>query len=578
MDNHSGRLSVKISTRLPVVTATACVFAVLLAMLTLAAPADASKRDKDNDGIRNTQDNCPSAYNSAQKDSDGDGVGDACDASPLPAAGTERLLNMQYVKWISDDKLVALMDKAQSTGADGVKVVVGWGMTEPTDEAYAWAYLDRFMAYAEARNLKVYMQLSGAPSWVTPNGPWYGPQSPEQLLAYNDYAFDVVSRYGTRVSGYEMWNEPNNTPFWTSGPSPAKYAALLRAGYLGAKRANPNVIVQGGALALNDVGFTNQLYTELRKFPDAAANDDFFDEYGVHPYAQPNVDGRPPAPDADPANYRFTGAFGENNASYRGFEYIRAAMEAHGDGDKQLYFGEFGYRLGGLSNYPDPDAERAERLKRAYAIADMHPYIRSMCWYDYYVDDEYAMINTDTLAENKTFGAFRVVASGSGAEVPPSTQTLTFSPSADAHVYELRTHKNYGFSDTLVADGSTSTRKVSYLKFDVSGLDGKQVHSAALRVFVKEGGGSNEGPGVQRAANSWSEGSLTWHNRPGYTSNMVADQRSVAGGAWLDFDVSALVTQDGTLTLAIVPTSPDGTYMFSRQGANKPQLVLNVAT
>ena len=36
-------------------------------------------QDSDNDGIPDNQDNCPNTYNPDQADSDGDGVGDACD-------------------------------------------------------------------------------------------------------------------------------------------------------------------------------------------------------------------------------------------------------------------------------------------------------------------------------------------------------------------------------------------------------------------------------------------------------------------------------------------------------------------
>jgi MYXO-CTERM domain-containing protein len=44
------------------------------------------KSDSDQDGLNNTDDNCPTVVNAGQEDADEDGVGDACDACPEIAA------------------------------------------------------------------------------------------------------------------------------------------------------------------------------------------------------------------------------------------------------------------------------------------------------------------------------------------------------------------------------------------------------------------------------------------------------------------------------------------------------------
>lgn len=51
-----------------------------------ALRAPAPPRDDDGDGVPNTGDRCPVVADPAQQDSDNDGIGDACDLTPVPAA------------------------------------------------------------------------------------------------------------------------------------------------------------------------------------------------------------------------------------------------------------------------------------------------------------------------------------------------------------------------------------------------------------------------------------------------------------------------------------------------------------
>jgi hypothetical protein len=346
-------------------------------------------------------------------------------ASPRAEAATpERSLDMPYVKYMDPVRRTALLDKAANAGADSIRVTLPWDHLEYAgDEQYEFAWLDNFLAAAEARNLKVRGQVSGAPPWVSPCSVWEPPVGSTDLNAYQDFMFDVVSRYGTRISSYEIWNEPNLADFWQCrSVNPTEYAAMLRSAYLGAKAANPNVTIVGGALSQNDIGYLERMYTALRAYPDAAANDDFFDALGVHPYAAKN--GIALAPDADPAQANYTTAFGQKNSAFLGIDYMRATLDRHGDTHKPVWIGEFGYSTDNTWMLAVPDDVRADYLKTAYSLTDQRPWIIGLCWYNYYETDRgFTIYDYATGQETLTFQAFREVASEAQPPPPPTDTT-----------------------------------------------------------------------------------------------------------------------------------------------------------
>ncbi|HET8521797.1 MAG TPA: DNRLRE domain-containing protein, partial [Thermomicrobiales bacterium] len=152
--------------------------------------------------------------------------------------------------------------------------------------------------------------------------------------------------------------------------------------------------------------------------------------------------------------------------------------------------------------------------------------------------------------------------------------TLTFAPVADARVMEARPDSNYGASTTLRVGGGNGHQTVSLLQFNVQGADGA-VTQALLRLFVRSG--SQNGPAISSAENTWTEGTVTWNTRPVLTSEPIDDQGVVTPGQWLEFDISPFITANGLYTLALTSESSDSVDFSSREFINHvPSLAVTV--
>jgi chitodextrinase len=160
---------------------------------------------------------------------------------------------------------------------------------------------------------------------------------------------------------------------------------------------------------------------------------------------------------------------------------------------------------------------------------------------------------------------------------PAQPTTLTFTPSADTWVESDTPTTNYGSNTFAGTDNSPVKRLL--LKFDVSGVAGRQVLSARLRLYCVNA--SNFGGAFHRVADtSWSEGGVNWNNAPVGSTTALGQLGAVAVNTWYDLDVSQLVSGDGTVSIDATSPSSDGADYSSKEGAAglAPQLIVTTSS
>lgn len=309
------------------------------------------------------------------------------------------------------------LDLARGTGADVVRVDVGWASLESAGKGeLSPSYvrrLDSFMHGANARGLKVIATLFQTPCWASTapesrrqgcDGAWwdrgvsaYPPADPSD---YGDIARWVTARYGNRLAALEVWNEPNleGGRFWQSSRPAADYARLLKAAYPAAKAGDPDVPVLAGSLAGADRPFLRKLY--------AAGIRGAYDGLAIHPYNE----WRAPDDRWEPRWKQYT--------LLPGTRWIHAAQLAAGD-RTPLWITEFGWTSCRGATACVSERRQAEYTARAFGIFARMPYVRAATSYDLREDgsdpsgfeDNFGLVNHD-FSPKPAYAAVRTALTG----------------------------------------------------------------------------------------------------------------------------------------------------------------------
>jgi hypothetical protein len=184
---------------------------------------------------------------------------------------------------------------AKALHANVVRTEVPWSVLEPrargSIDPATLALTDRLVGDAAAAGIRVIMTVDSTPCWdssapaalLRACTPLRQSQAnawpPRDPAPYGTITGFLAARYGAKLAGIEVWNEPDqaNQQYLAGPEKPQHYTAILRAAYPAIKQADPTVTVLAGSLVGANGGFLRALY--------AAGIKGYYDGLAVHFYS-----------------------------------------------------------------------------------------------------------------------------------------------------------------------------------------------------------------------------------------------------------------------------------------------------
>lgn len=263
----------------------------------------------------------------------------------------------------------------------------------------AWDKYDHIVAVANKLDLELIMRLDRPPDWAREGfrtSPYFqeglqiDPNStgpPDDNADFGNFVYTIVERYEGKVRFFQIWNEPNLMNEWNwQTPRPEDFVDLLRVAYTAARAANPNAVILFPSLAPTDGLDKRAPMSELDYLDRVyrAGGGAYFDIMSAQAYGL----GQPPDEHRyvrlrNLDNWVWTHPI-DTRTDVSRVVLIREIMERHGDGDKAIWIGEFGW-----NSAPEriPPARRftwgqpvSEEQKAAYIIGQIERARREWPW------------------------------------------------------------------------------------------------------------------------------------------------------------------------------------------------------
>lgn len=260
------------------------------------------------------------------------GFANAAEDANLPFRIPRLGVNADLTQYGGDalDKQLTLMVDAHVVW---IRQFVYWNQVEPARGEYQWDSLDAvFTALERYPSLSLLPVIVNTPAWARTDTLAVNPTTPPRYPDdFAEFAAQVARRYGSQITYYQIWDEPNLRDGWGGlDPRPADYVALLAAAFSAIHANDLYASVIAAALAptietgpsnLSDILFLEAMY--------AAGAKPFMDAVAAKPYG---FNDSPLERTVSPGQLNFSRMI-----------LIREEMIRQGDGHKALWASAWGW-------------------------------------------------------------------------------------------------------------------------------------------------------------------------------------------------------------------------------------------
>jgi hypothetical protein len=195
---------------------------------------------------------------------------------------------------------IALMAKL---GARVLRLEFPWPLIESRKGAFDWRRSDYLVALARRHGLQTVPVLVYTPSWAATDE-----SNPPPRRAFAAFAGAFASRYRERIHYYELWNEANHARYWT-GTRREYVERVLVPGSRAVKRADRTARVVLSGPTDVDAEWLHGIYSD--------GGGSAFDVMAFHNYSG-------------------------DRRTIDAARAVQRILEAHGQGRKPLWLGEYG--------------------------------------------------------------------------------------------------------------------------------------------------------------------------------------------------------------------------------------------